>query len=144
MKTALSLFVAFFAFIGVSFAQNAVATFQKEAHDFGKIEYGKPVTYVFAFKNTGTEPLIVTDAAASCGCTKPTWSKDPVAPGASGQVSATFNAGALGPFNKSVTVTTNGKTSTIYLTLKGEVVTKEAADAAAQASPAAAKKKGTK
>jgi hypothetical protein len=140
MKTALSLFVAFFAFVGVSFGQNAAATFAKEAHDFGKVEVNKPVTYNFAFKNTGTEPLIVTDAVASCGCTKPTFSKDPIAPGASGQVSATFNAAAMGPFNKTVTVTTNGKTSTIYLTLKGEVVSKESADAATQVT----KKKGTK
>lgn len=140
MKTALSLFVALFAFVGVSFAQNANIVFAKETHDFGKVEVGKPVTHVFTFKNTGTEPLVVLDAVASCGCTKPTFSKDPVAPGASGQISATFNAAAISPFNKTVTVTTNAKTSTVYLTLKGEVVSKEAADAAAQAG----KKKGTK
>ncbi|ARK09919.1 DUF1573 domain-containing protein [Fibrivirga algicola] len=143
MKTALSLFVALFAFVSVSFAQDGVATFAKEAHDFGKVEQGKPVTYVFTFKNTGTAPIVVTDATASCGCTKPSWSKEPVAPGQSGQVSATFNAASPGPFNKTVTVTSNAKTSTVYLTLKGEVVSKEAAAAAAQANPAS-KKKGTK
>ncbi|HEX9956936.1 MAG TPA: DUF1573 domain-containing protein [Fibrella sp.] len=142
MKTALSLFVALFAFINVSFAQDGVATFAKEAHDFGKVEQGKPVTHVFTFKNTGTAPIVVTDAVASCGCTKPSWSKEPVAPGQTGQVSATFNAAGMGPFNKTVTVTSNAKTSTIYLTLKGEVVSKEAAEAA-QANPAS-KKKGTK
>ncbi|MBO0949252.1 DUF1573 domain-containing protein [Fibrella forsythiae] len=143
MKTALSLFVALFAFVSVSFAQDGVATFAKEAHDFGKIEQGKPVTYVFSFKNTGTSPIMVTDATASCGCTKPSWSKEPVAPGQTGSVSATFNAAGMGPFNKTVTVTSNAKTSTVYLTLKGEVVSKEAAEAAAQAAPAS-KKKGTK
>lgn len=143
MKTALSLFVALFAFVSVSFAQDGVATFAKEAHDFGKIEQGKPVTYVFSFKNTGTAPIVVTDATASCGCTKPSWSKEPVAPGQTGSVSATFNAAGMGPFNKTVTVTSNAKTSTVYLTLKGEVVSKEAAEAAAQAAPAN-KKKGTK
>ncbi len=139
MKTALSLFVALFVFVGVSFAQDGVATFTAEAHDFGKIEQGKPVTHVFTFKNTGTAPILVIDATASCGCTKPAWSKEPVAPGQTGQVSATFNAAGMGPFNKTVTVTSNAKTSTVYLTLKGEVVSKEAA----AASPAA-KKKGTK
>lgn len=142
MKTALSLFVALFAFVSVSFAQDGVATFAAEAHDFGKVEQGKPVTHVFTFKNTGTAPIVVTDAVASCGCTKPSWSKEPVAPGQTGQVSATFNAAGMGPFNKTVTVTSNAKTSTVYLTLKGEVVSKEAAEAA-HASPAS-KKKGTR
>ena len=141
MKTVLSLFVAFFAFVSVSMAQNGVATYSKEAHDFGKVEQGKPVTFEFVFKNTGTEPVIITDATASCGCTKPSWSKEPVAPGQSGKVSATFNAAGMGPFNKTVTVTSNGKVPTTYLTLKGEVVSKEAAEAAAQAG---GKKKGTK
>lgn len=129
MKTVLSLFVALFAFVGVGFAQNGVATFAKESHDFGKIEHLKPVTHVFSFKNTGTEPVVITDATASCGCTKPSWSKEPIAPGQSGQITATFTAPGLGPFNKTVTVTSNAKTSTVYLTLKGEVVTKEAAEA---------------
>ena len=71
MKTVLSLFVAFFAFVSVSMAQNGVATYSKEAHDFGKVEQGKPVTFEFVFKNTGTEPVIITDATASCGCTNP-------------------------------------------------------------------------
>ena len=141
MKTALSLFVAFFAFVTVSFAQNGVAAFAKETHDFGKIEQGKPVTFVFTFKNTGTEPVVITDAQASCGCTKPSFAKEPVAPGQSGQVSATFNAAGMGPFTKTVTVTSNAKTSMVYLTLKGEVVSKEAAEAAAQVNT---KKKGTK
>ena len=144
MKTALSLFVAFFAFVTVSFAQNGVAAFSTETHDFGKIEQGKPVTHEFAFKNTGTEPIIITDASASCGCTKPSWSKEPVAPGQTGKVSATFNAAGMGPFTKTVTVTSNAKTSMVYLTLKGEVVSKEAAEAAAQAGNAGGKKKGTK
>lgn len=141
MKTALSLFIALFAFVGVSFAQDGVASFTTEVKDFGKIEQGKPVTHVFTFKNTGTAPIVITDAAASCGCTKPSWSKEPVAPGQTGQVSATFNAAGMGPFNKTVTVTSNAKTSTVYLTLKGEVVSKEAAEAA---QGAASKKKGTK
>ena len=144
MKTVLSLFVALFAFVGVSLAQSGAITFSKEAHDFGKIEHLKPVTHVFTFKNTGTEPIVITDAAASCGCTKPSWSKDPIAPGQSGQISTTFTAPGMGPFNKTVTVTSNAKTSTVYLTLKGEVVSKEAADAAVQAGSANGKKKGTK
>lgn len=142
MKTVLSLFVALFAFVTVSLAQNGMTAFSTEAHDFGKIEQGKPVTHVFTFKNTGTEPVQIIDAAASCGCTKPSWSKEPVAPGQSGQISATFNAAGMGPFTKTVTVTSNAKTSMVYLTLKGEVVSKEAAEAAAQAGTS--KKKGTK
>ena len=144
MKTALSLFVALFAFVSVGLAQNGALTFTKETHNFGKIEHLKPVTHLFTFKNTGTEPVVITDATASCGCTKPSWSKDPIGPGQSGQISVTFTAPGIGPINKTVTVTSNAKTSTVYLTLTGEVVSKEAAEAAAQVAPASNKKKGTK
>lgn len=147
MKKAFSLFVALFALVAVSYAQKGVAKFTTETHDFGKIEQGKPATYTFEFKNVGTDPIIISDATASCGCTKPTFSREPIMPGKTGSVSATYNAAAMGPFNKSVTVTSNGEVASIVLYLKGEVVSKEAAQTAATpATPAATttKKKGSK
>ena len=147
MKKAFSLFVALFAFVAVSYAQKGVTKFASETHDFGKIEQGKPATYTFEFKNTGTDPIIISDATASCGCTKPTFSREPIMPGKAGSVSATYNAAAMGPFNKSVTVTSNGENPSVVLYLKGEVVSKEAAaqTVAAPAAPAdKSKKKGTK
>src|SRR6478735_2499683 len=76
-------------------------------HDFGKIKLGVPVTHEFKFTNTGKIPLIITNVQASCGCTTPSWTKDPVMPGGSGFIKATFNAASPGVFGKTVTVTAN-------------------------------------
>jgi hypothetical protein len=94
-------------------------------HDFGKIPQGKPVTHEFKFTNTGKVPLVLSSVQASCGCTTPDYSKEPIAPGKTGVIKATFNAGAVGPFNKSVTVTANVEGGSTYLVLKGEVVAPE-------------------
>jgi hypothetical protein len=139
MKKIFSLFVAFFVFVAVSYAQKGVMKFAQETHDFGKIEQGKPVTHVFEFKNTGSDPVIINDAQASCGCTKPSFSREPIMPGKSGTISATFNAAAPGQFTKTVTVTSNAASSQAVLYLKGEVVSQKEAQAAADA-----KKKSTK
>ncbi|GAB3756590.1 DUF1573 domain-containing protein [Spirosoma pomorum] len=139
MKKIFSLFVAFFVFVAVSYAQKGVMKFAQETHDFGKIEQGKPVTHVFDFKNTGSDPVIINDAQASCGCTKPSFSREPIMPGKSGQISATFNAAAPGQFTKTVTVTSNAASSQAVLYLKGEVVSQKEAQTATDA-----KKKSTK
>lgn len=145
MKTILSFFVAFFVFVAVGYAQKGVMKFAQETHDFGKVEQGKPVTHVFEFKNTGTDPVVINDAQASCGCTKPNWTREPIMPGKTGSVSATFNAASAGPFNKAVTVTSNAEVGQVVLTLKGEVVAqKEAAAAASPAPEVKTTKKSTK
>ncbi len=147
MKKIFSLFVALFVFVAVGYAQKGVLKFAKETHDFGKVEQGKPVTHVFEFKNTGADPIVINDAQASCGCTKPSFSREPIMPGKTGSISATYNAAAAGPFNKSVTVTSNAEAGQVVLYLKGEVVAAGAAETAA--APAATpvtkdKKKSTK
>lgn len=146
MKKSFSLFVALFMFVAVSYAQKGVLKFTKETHDFGKVEQGKPVTHVFEFKNTGTDPVVINDAQASCGCTKPSFSREPIMPGKTGSISATYNAAAAGPFNKSVTVTSNAEAGQSVLYLKGEVVSAAAAaeTAAAPAVAPATKKKSSK
>lgn len=101
--------------------------------DFGKIEQGKPQSHVFNFKNNGSEPIVITNAQASCGCTTPEWTKEPIAPGKSGFIKATYNAGSVGAFNKTVTVTANVPNSPVILTIKGEVLTKPAAPTVEQA-----------
>jgi len=138
MKKFFSLFVALFVFVAVGYAQKGVMKFSQETHDFGKVEQGKPVTHVFEFKNTGTDPIVINDATASCGCTKPNWTREPVMPGKTGTVSATYNAAAAGPFNKSVTVTSNAESGSVVLYLKGEVVTQKEAQTAV--APAGADK----
>jgi hypothetical protein len=126
------------AFIAVSavFASNAQTaptpeenksaseiTFDKEVHDFGVIPQGTPASYIFYLKNTGKEPLIIASASASCGCTTPEWTKEPIKPGGKGFVKATYNAANNGPFTKTVTVVSNAKRATVILTIKGEVKT---------------------
>lgn len=99
----------------------AVATFDAQNFDFGKVKQGVPVTHEFKFKNTGKVPMIITNVQASCGCTTPDWTKAPVAPGGSGFIKATYNAASAGAFNKSVTVTANIPNGQIQLFIKGEV-----------------------
>ncbi len=106
--------------------QTAKITFAEESYDFGKINEEKgPVTHEFVFTNTGAQPLIIQNVKASCGCTSPDWSKEPILPGKKGFVKATYNPqGRPGPFNKSITVTSNAENSTVILTIKGEVIPK--------------------
>jgi hypothetical protein len=121
----------------VSFAQNVqtkpvaqntnLASFQwdKTTYDFGNIPQNQPVTATFKFKNTGKVPLVITSAVGSCGCTVPNWPNEPIAPGESGEIKATFNAAAAGAFNKTVSITANVEGGTAILTLKGNVEVKQ-------------------
>ena len=122
MKKFRSFFVDVLVFRAAGYAQKGVVKFAKNEHDFGKIEQGKPVSFVFTFTNTGPDPVVLGNVTASCGCTTPEWTREPVLQGKSGSVKATFNAGVMGPFNKTVTVPSNAENVPMYLTLKGEVV----------------------
>ncbi len=103
--------------------RDANISFDFEAHDFGKIkEANGPVTVNFQFTNTGNDPLLVKQVRASCGCTSPNWSKEPVLPGKKGFVSVTYNPkNRPGPFRKTATVTSNADLPTKVLTIKGDV-----------------------
>lgn len=113
---------------GMMFAQQAVITFTKTEHDFGKInEADGKVTTVFEFKNEGMEPLVLSQVRASCGCTTPSWTKEPVEPGQTGTINVTYNPnGRPGRFQKTITVTSNATESTKKLYIKGEVIPKSA------------------
>ena len=98
--------------------------FEKETHDFGKIKAGDKVTYEFKFTNTGKSPLIVKDAIASCGCTKPEWPTTPIKPGENGVIKVTFNSvGKMGLQDKQITITANTKPAQNLVHLIGEVTT---------------------
>jgi len=99
----------------------AVFGWDNTTHDFGKVKQGTLVTHEFKFTNTGKVPLVITNVQASCGCTTPAWTKEPVMPGGQGFIKATYNAASAGAFNKTVTVTANIETGFIQLTIKGEV-----------------------
>ena len=133
MKKLVLSFIAVASFATVSVAQTAPAAapvnpnaadfkFEREVHDFGTIKEGAQAEYVFKFTNTGKEPLVITNVQASCGCTTPKWTKEPVKPGESGSVTAIYNSkGRPGNFNKAVTITSNAKTAQKVLFIKGNV-----------------------
>jgi hypothetical protein len=97
--------------------------FIEETHDFGRIkETDGPAEFKFEFTNTSQEPITITNVRASCGCTTPGWTKVPVMPGKTGYVGAVYNpTNRPGPFNKTLTVTTDGKQGTIILRIQGSV-----------------------
>ena len=97
--------------------------FEETEHDFGDIKQGEMVEKVFKFKNTGKRDLIIYKAKASCGCTVPTWPKEPIKPGEEGKIVVKFNSrGRKGAQNKQVTLTTNTAKGKELLHIKGMVV----------------------
>ncbi len=99
----------------------AIMTLEASEIDYGTIDQGADPLRIFKFKNTGTEPLIIKSAKGSCGCTVPTFSKEPVMPGESGQVEVRYDTQRVGPFSKRVTLETNEDVATRGLSIKGEV-----------------------
>lgn len=96
--------------------------FERIEHDYGTIDQGGNGKTEFVFTNTGTEPLIISKAKGSCGCTVPTWPKEPIAPGASASVEVKYDTKRVGPISKSVTITSNSvDQSTALLKIKGTV-----------------------
>ena len=97
--------------------------FVEENHDFGEIkEVDGPAEYKFEFTNQGNDPVTITNVRASCGCTTPAWTREPVLPGEKGFITAVYNPkNRPGPFHKTLTVTTNGVNKTIVLRIQGKV-----------------------
>ncbi len=122
----------FFLLIAVMACQVAlqaqpVATFKESVHDFGVIKESKgPVKYTFEFVNTGDKPLIIVDAVASCGCTRPSFTAKPIKPGKKGKVEVTFSpAGRRGTFRKTIKVKTNAVEKITSLVITGSIIPKE-------------------
>lgn len=94
--------------------------FHESTHDFGTLVEGPSADHTFEFVNKGKEPIIISNAQASCGCTTPSYSKDPILPGKKGTVKVSYNtSGRVAPFTKTITLTTNAGVK--VLTIKGEV-----------------------
>lgn len=99
--------------------------FDVETYDFGTITEGTVAEYEFIFTNIGSAPVILQNVSASCGCTTPAWTKEPVAPQQRGIIKASYNSnGRPGSFNKSITVTSNALAPTKVLFIRGNVVSK--------------------
>ena len=111
--------------IGYAYAQGkADIKFEQTTHNFGTFSENSPVvSYTFKFTNVGDAPLVIHQAVASCGCTVPEYSQEPIAPGKTGDIKITYNPkDRIAPFTKTISVYSNGKTGSFILTIRGEVV----------------------
>jgi hypothetical protein len=110
----------------VDYPSDVQMDFKSKVWDFGIIDAEEVVSYSFEFVNSGSDPLIISSAKGSCGCTVPEWPKVPIVPGERGFIDVTFNSkGKKGKQNKRVTLTTNVVPSQQLLIVKGEVKTKQ-------------------
>ena len=100
-----------------------VIKFGEEVHDFGKLIEGETVSYAFKFKNTGKSDLIIADVSTSCGCTVPSYSKEPIPAGKSGEIKVSFNSiGKRGFQSKNIVVVANTQPNTTMVRIKAQVV----------------------
>jgi hypothetical protein len=98
---------------------NSAVRWDALTYDFGTVAYNSDVSHVFKFKNVSKAPVSVKDVGTSCGCTTPQYSKEMVAPNATGSVTAKYDSSRIGPFTKTLTVTIGDET--IILTIKGVI-----------------------
>jgi hypothetical protein len=99
-------------------------SFSKTTHDYGTIFVGGDGNCEFEFTNTGKEPLILSSVRSSCGCTVPSWPREPILPGKKEVIKVKYDTGRLGAINKTITVMSNAKTSPVVLKITGNVVKK--------------------
>ena len=99
-----------------------IMTFETEVIDYGTIDQGADGVREFKFTNTGKEPLIISNSRGSCGCTVPTWPKEPIKPGESSVIKVKYDTKRLGAINKSVTITSNASEATKVIRIKGQIV----------------------
>ncbi len=128
MKKYLSFFslIVFCIALNAQYAQTKMKVSETE-HDFGKFkeEAGRQ-TFDFIVTNTGTDPLVIQNVVASCGCTTPEWTKQPIPAGGTGKVTAIYDPqNRPGIFNKTLSVYTNSKPEVVVLVIKGEVIPHE-------------------
>jgi hypothetical protein len=100
---------------------NSTIDFESKVVDYGIIDNKSDGARKFVFKNNGTEPLIIKNAKGSCGCTVPTWPREPIAPGSIGEIGVKYDTKRVGKFTKTITLTTNADKAPVILTIKGEV-----------------------
>ena len=124
----ISLMMTFAAFAQNSAAQPAAnpnapgIAFDKTTHDYGTVTKGGDGTCEFKFKNTGIEPLILSNVTSSCGCTVPEWPREPILKGKSASVKVKYDTNRIGPINKTITVISNAKEASVQLKIIGNVV----------------------
>ena len=129
------IFAAILLFFGLAYAGKAQEAttpnidpnapelkFENETIDYGIMDYDANTVREFKFKNTGKSPLILSNVQVSCGCTNVDgWPKEPIAPGKTATFKVKYDSKRVGKFDKKITVTSNSKTPSTILTIKGEV-----------------------
>ncbi|MBX2966027.1 MAG: DUF1573 domain-containing protein [Cyclobacteriaceae bacterium] len=133
MKKTVLMMVAL-AFVVYGFAQEAkpeakangpVLTFEKNTHDFGDIYQNDKVEHIFKFTNTGNEPLLISNVYGTCGCTAPEWPRQPIHPGAKGEIKVRFDStGKMGRQNKTVTVISNASNDDATISFVTNILSK--------------------
>ncbi|MCR4964344.1 MAG: DUF1573 domain-containing protein [Bacteroidales bacterium] len=135
MKKLLSVFIML-AFVFAGVAQDKAPektnkkvkepqiTFESLVYDYGNIMQGDNGECEFVFKNTGKTDLILTNCRSSCGCTVPSWPKDPIAPGKKASIKVKYNTNRIGAINKTITVESNAINNRVVLSIKGNVAQK--------------------
>ncbi|MDH5398670.1 MAG: DUF1573 domain-containing protein [Cyclobacteriaceae bacterium] len=125
-------FIVFFAFAQEEATEEKPGpriTFEEEKFDFGDIHQGDKVEHTFAFENTGTEPLVLTNVQTTCGCTVPQWPRQPIPPGQKAEVKVAFNsAGKMGKVTKVVKIISNATTPITQVTIHTNILPKKKAD----------------
>src|SRR5687767_3589121 len=143
MKKLLFLAAAIITGIGAMAQQKIDESikFNAEKHDFGKIKQGVPVTTFFTVTNTSDKPVVIESASASCGCTTPEYSREPIPAGGSTKIKVGYNAASMGRFDKPVTVKLAGIPDSKVVMISGEVVDAASIEATTKSEDAKAKTK---
>lgn len=129
MKKILYTIVLLFA-VAITASAQAKIQFEKTSHNFGQFSESDAIqTCVFTFTNAGNQPLVLNNVVPSCGCTTPTYTKTPIAPGEKGEIKVKYNGTGKYParFKKSITVRTNGSPEVTRLYIEGEMTEDAAA-----------------
>jgi hypothetical protein len=133
MKTLISCLTVLFFAVNFSFAQDI--KFESLEVNYGNIEKGADGVRIFKFTNSGAAPLIISNAQGSCGCTVPTYPKEPIMPGETGEIRVKYDTQRVGAFTKYVTLTTNATSNTsTQLKIFGDVKPEAAPTPVAQKS----------
>jgi len=119
------------ATVSADTTSKAKISFESLVHDYTTVEFGGDGDCIFKFKNEGKVPLVLSSVQASCGCTTPSWTREPIMPNESGEIKVHYDTKRVGSFSKTITVTSNAVNSPVILRISGEVK-----PAPAEATPA--------
>ena len=111
--------------LDASLVDNAEMTFKYTDHNFGTVMSGSDVSYDFEFINTGKEPIVINNVSTSCGCTTPSWPREPIPSKGRATIKVRYDSNRIGNFSKTITVYSNSTNSPVVLSIKGSVQYKQ-------------------